>query len=82
MSFSYENIFLHLMRTKANKERNITIPRGQSSRCPDWLEGFQGYDNRLGFNYTIYNHILEDLGQWDLFDLLLNMRQATFVSNR
>ena len=30
----------------------------------------------------MYNHILEDLGRWDLFDLLLNMRQATVVSNR
>ena len=67
MSFSYENIFLHLMRTKANKERNITIPRGQSSRCRDWLEGFQGYDNRLGFNYTIYNYIytIISLKIWD-----------------
>ena len=34
------------------------------------------------FHIVTYNHILEDLGQWDLFDLLLNMRQATAVSNR
>ena len=40
------------------------------------------YFSPCHFHIGTYNHILEDLGQWDLFDLLLNMRQATAVSNR